>query len=72
MRNSVWILWFLPKQTEAEILPLLIGVYRSPQAADEAIERHKDLRGFRDYPEGFTPERYALDKDHWNAGYTSR
>ena len=59
-----------------------IGIYSSKQIAIRAIERTKILPGFSDYPRlidpmkddeesGFYIDEYALNKDHWEAGYVT-
>ena len=47
----------------------LIGVYSSPQAAEDARKRAASLSGFADAPEGFTVDRYRLDEDDWTEGF---
>jgi homoserine kinase type II len=47
----------------------LIGVYRSEESARAAISRLAGVPGFREYPAGFSFERYKLDMDHWCEGF---
>lgn len=57
----------------------LIGVYRTRAAAEAAVERLRNLPGFRNHPrivdtesggdEGFHLDEYQLDKDHWVEGF---
>jgi len=49
----------------------LIGVYASPTRAQDAIDRTRSLEGFRDYPDGFTVDRYVVDQDHWQDGFVT-
>jgi hypothetical protein len=60
----------------------IIGIYRSKDAAAQAIERVKMQPGFVDYPHiidlssdeaesGFTIDEYVLDKDNWQEGYVT-
>jgi len=49
----------------------LIGVYASPTRAQEAIDRTRPLTGFRDYPDGFTVNRYVVGQDHWQDGFVT-
>jgi hypothetical protein len=44
-------------------------VYRTVEAARNAISRLDRMPGFRDYPDGFQIEEYELDADHWTAGF---
>lgn len=53
MSDTVWLLWFEQEREEGEDMELLIGVYRTEEAAKGAIERLKDQPGFKDHPEGF-------------------
>jgi len=48
-----------------------IGAYSSEDEAKSAIERLKLQPGFRDRPNDFYIEQYALNKDHWTEGYST-
>ena len=54
MGESVWLLWFEQEQEAGEDTELLIGLYRTEEAARGAIVRLKDQAGFKDYPEAST------------------
>ena len=47
----------------------VVGVFSSHALAEEAEARARDLPGFRDEPDGFTIEQYAVDQDHWPRGF---
>jgi hypothetical protein len=47
----------------------LIGVYSSEELAGKALENHKTLPGFVDYPDGFDLAAYELDQDYWIEGF---
>lgn len=47
----------------------LIGVYTTKELAEEAVERKKNLEGFRDYPDGFEISETPLDTDLWTSGF---
>ncbi len=47
----------------------LIGVYASQARAQQAVDRFRLLEGFRDYPSGFTIDRYIVDQDNWAEGF---
>ena len=49
----------------------LIGVYRSRDLPEGAIERLRGQPGFVDHPDGFEIGEYELDKDHWTEGFVS-
>ena len=67
--NDVWLLWFVQEREDGNDTELLIGAYRSEEAAKAAIARLVDQPGFRDYPEGFLVDRYTLDEDSWTGGF---
>lgn len=47
----------------------VIGIYSSKALAEAAEERTRVLPGFAEEPDGFTIERYEIDKDHWPRGF---
>jgi hypothetical protein len=47
----------------------IIGIYSSEGAAQKAIDRLKDLPGFRDPDGDFTIGPYELDRDYWAEGF---
>ena len=50
----------------------LIGVFTTRQKAQEAIESHRNLEGFRDLPvECFEIHEAVLDRSGWNDGFTT-
>ena len=50
----------------------LIGIYSTEEKAAEAIEAHKDLEEFRDYPEDcFEIHKAVVDRSTWNEGFTT-
>ena len=49
----------------------LIGVYGSQGRAQEAVERSRQLEGFRDHPDGFSIDGYLIDQDHWTEGFVT-
>ena len=67
--KSVCLLWFVQESKEDADTELLIGVYRTIDNAQLAIDRLKDQPGFRDFPEGFTIREYELDKESWTEGF---
>ena len=69
MGDRVWLLWFEQQKEGSDDAELLIGVYRSEDAANVAISRLKDQPGFRDYPEGFHVYERTLDEDGWTQGF---
>jgi hypothetical protein len=69
MCDKVWLLWFEQERDEGDDTELLIGVYRTEEAALAAIVRLKDQPGFRDFPEGFKAYESILDQDGWTEGF---
>ncbi len=73
--DSVYLLWHVherrtPKRDNASSRnELLIGVYVTEGDAKSAIERLRSKPGFRETPEGFSYERYELNRDHWTEGF---
>ena len=67
----VYVLWHTHVLPDGEENDKLIGIYSSESKANEAQERAGKLPGFRDAPEGFIIDRYALDEDHWTTGYVT-
>ena len=49
----------------------LIGVYATQAEAELAIQRLQDQPGFRDWPDGFSIDRYQLGCDHWIEGFVT-
>ena len=47
----------------------VVGIYSSRALAEAAEERSRALPGFSEEPDGFTIERYEVDKDHWSRGF---
>jgi homoserine kinase type II len=70
MGDTVWLLWFEQERDDGDDAELLIGVYRTEQAAKSAIDRLKSQPGFRDYLESFHVYENTLDKDDWTGGFT--
>jgi hypothetical protein len=67
--NSVWLLWFVHNRDTDEEGPLVIGVYRTEEHAQQAINRLATKPGFVDEPAGFEICEYELNKDHWTEGF---
>ena len=67
---NVYLLWHIHELNEDYSLndeEKLIGIYSTEEKASEAIEAHKDLDGFRDYPvECFEIHEVVVDRSDWN------
>jgi hypothetical protein len=46
-----------------------VGVYSTRKKAEKAIERYRDLPGFRDYPERWHIHEVTLDETDWANGF---
>lgn len=66
----VWHVRVISEEDETEDLKL-IGIYTTEKLAEEAVERKKNLEGFRDYPDGFEISENPLDTDLWTSGFIS-
>ena len=47
----------------------IIGIYSTQEKAEQAVERLRLQPGFRDMPESFCIDKYAVDEDNWAEGY---
>lgn len=66
--SSCFLLWHTHSVGE-EHDEILIGVYASSADAQAAIQRIKDKKGFKDYPDGFEIAEYTIGQDHWTEGF---
>ena len=46
-----------------------IGVYSTRRRAQAAVRRLRRQPGFRDRPNDFHIDEYAIDRDHWVEGF---
>lgn len=73
--NHVFLLEHVHRDGDEDVKS--IGIYRSREAAEEAVARLKSQPGFRDHPgivedgSGFYINRYELDMDHWSEGFVT-
>jgi homoserine kinase type II len=66
--DTGFLLWYTgPADIEDEAW--LIGVFRTEQEANEAINALAHKPGFVDYPDGFLISPYGLGKRHWTEGF---
>lgn len=49
----------------------LFGAFSSRETAQEAINQLSKVEGFGDIPEGFSIDKYELDKVHWQEGFAT-
>ena len=50
----------------------LIGFFSTKKKALEIIDKWKDMKGFRDFPEGFKIRTMILGKDYYIKGFKSK
>ncbi len=67
--TAVFILHHLHELPTGEEDVKLIGVYSSAESAETARQRLSGQPGFANTPEGFSIDRYEVDKDHWTEGF---
>ena len=72
---KLYVLWHIHELTDDTGVhdeEKMIGIYSTEEKAAEAIEAHKDLEGFRDYPvECFEVHETVVDRSNWNEGFTT-
>ncbi|MEU9886410.1 hypothetical protein [Sphaerisporangium sp. NPDC051011] len=49
----------------------LLGVYSTPEKAEQRIASARLLPGFKDEPDCFWYADYQVDEDQWREGYTT-
>ncbi len=47
----------------------LLGIFSSERKAEEEIKHYKRLEGFKKHPEGFSIDKYILNKTEWEEGF---
>lgn len=72
---TVYILWHIHELNDdygTHDEEKLIGIFSTREKAAEAIEAHRNLEGFRDYPvECFEIHEAVVDRSNWNEGFTT-
>ena len=69
--SVVFLLWHSHEIGDGETDDKLIGVYSSEAKAEAAKLRARRYEGFREAPEGFSIDKYELNRDQWTEGYVS-
>ena len=50
----------------------MIGIYSTEEKAREAVQSHKNLEGFKEFPiDCFEIHEYELNRSGWNDGFTT-
>jgi len=66
--NEVWLLHHIRTIEDHEDVKLL-GVFSTRELAERAKARALNLPGFKDSPDGFSIDKYIIDRMGWTAGY---
>ncbi len=66
--DSVYLLWHV-HTLEGRDDEKLIGAYRTRQDAEAAIERLRNKPGFKETSNGFSIDKYVLNRDSWDEGF---
>jgi len=66
--DSVYVLWHV-HDVNGDDDEKLIGIYRSEEDAKAAVERLKVKPGFRETQDGFSVDKYQLNRDSWEEGF---
>lgn len=80
--SSVFVVQYLSVHENGEECLMMIGVYESRSAAEEAVKRLASQPGFRESPNiidpstdeednGFYIDEYEIGKDHWPEGFVT-
>lgn len=67
--NSVFVVFHEYQMIDGCDSSKLIGVYSSKEFGEAAIVKTRMQPGFCDFPDGFSIDKYELDKDHWQEGF---
>lgn len=68
-KEIVYVLQHVCLQGDGE--PKFLGVYASRESAEAAVSRFAQKQGFEKHPDGFSIDKYELDKDYWESGFIS-
>ena len=50
----------------------LIGFFSTKEKALEIVDKWKEMKGFRDFPEGFKIRTMIIGKDYYTKGFKSK
>ena len=53
-------------------MTILIGFFSTKEKALEIVDKWKEMRGFRDFPEGFKIRTMIIGKDYYTKGFKSK
>ena len=67
--DQVYLLHHMHRVSEDHEDIKLLGVFSTSELAERAKERALNLPGFKDSPDGFSVDKYIIDRMGWTAGY---
>ena len=69
IKKRVYLLHHINEHDDGTEDIKLLGVFSSEKKAQETLNSHKTLPGFKDNIRGFSIDEYILDKSEWNEGF---
>lgn len=69
--KEVYVLHHVHEFEDSQEDVKLLGVFSSEAKAKEVIERYKKMPGFQNYPDGFSTDKYIIDKAEWTEGFVT-
>jgi len=49
----------------------LLGIFSSEEKAMKMVKKYKKMPGFKDHPEGFSVDKYIINKAEWTEGFVT-
>ena len=71
-RNKIKKVYMLYHETERNNDGKLIGFFSTKEKALEIVDKWKEMKGFRDFPEGFKIRTMIIGKDYYTKGFKSK
>lgn len=69
--KEVYILHHVHEFEDGDEDVKILGIFSSESKGIELIEKYKKQPGFKDDPEGFSADKYILDKADWVEGFST-
>ena len=51
---------------------ILLGFFSTKEKALEIVDRYSEMKGFKDFPEGFKIRTMVIGKDYYTKGFKSK
>ena len=71
-RNKIKKVYMLYHETERNNDGKLIGFFSTKEKALEIVDKWKEMKGFRDFPEGFKIRTMIIGKNYYTKGFKSK